>query len=212
MHMPSGLHRIIVFTVKGRHVKLAFGCAVYRMNVLHVVVTVEPQVVYIAVYVDWKLLNNHVKRSISGMRASLTNPWVKNQAGIHVGLLCCMSSIWRQQMWNRHTKWVLYPSCECAPSVNSPYVAKCNCTIRTLNFVYRWYCLQRILSTLIFSTYPMERRTHSVPCYVGLVSLVWASHWAVPSVLECPDYWPAFFVSITIFVILAGIGLVVLFL
>ena len=30
--------------------------------------------------------------------------------------------------------------------------------------------------------------------------------------LECPDYWPALFVSITIFAILAGIGLVVLFL
>ena len=30
------LHWIIVFMVKGRHVKLAFGCAVDRMNVLHV--------------------------------------------------------------------------------------------------------------------------------------------------------------------------------
>ena len=30
-----------------------FGCAAYRMNVLHV--TVTPQVVYRAVYVDWKL-------------------------------------------------------------------------------------------------------------------------------------------------------------
>ena len=30
--------------------------------------------------------------------------------------------------------------------------------------------------------------------------------------LECPDHWPAFFVSITIYAVLAGIGLVVLFL
>ena len=30
--------------------------------------------------------------------------------------------------------------------------------------------------------------------------------------LECPDYWPAYFVSIAVFAILAGIGLVVLFL
>ena len=42
--MPSRLHRIIAFAVEGRHVKLVFGCSVYRMNVLHV--TVKPQVVY----------------------------------------------------------------------------------------------------------------------------------------------------------------------
>ena len=47
--------------------KTAFGCALYRMNVLHV--TAKPQVVYRAVYVDCKLQNNREKRSFSG-RAS----------------------------------------------------------------------------------------------------------------------------------------------
>ena len=58
MHTPAlyayrRLHRIIAFVVKGRHIKLAFGRAVYKMNVLHV--TVKPRVVYRVVYVDWKL-------------------------------------------------------------------------------------------------------------------------------------------------------------
>ena len=72
MHMFSRLHRIIVFTEKGRHldlrsgVRMACARAVYRirMNMLHV--TFRPQVVYRAVYLDWKLQNNCEKHSYLG--------------------------------------------------------------------------------------------------------------------------------------------------
>ena len=54
--MPSRLHPIIAFTVKGRHAERASRDRL-------------PQIVYRAVYVDWKLQNNREKRSISGTRA-----------------------------------------------------------------------------------------------------------------------------------------------
>ena len=43
-------------------------CALYRTSVLHL--SAQPQLVYRAVYVDWKLQNNCEKRSFSETRAS----------------------------------------------------------------------------------------------------------------------------------------------
>ena len=95
--MPSVvdyIHRIIAFKVKGRHVKRAFGCAVFRcrMNVFHV--TVKPQVVYRAVYVHWKLQNNREKRE-RGHRRQIRE--LKNQKKLTknmlLGPLGCISSI-----------------------------------------------------------------------------------------------------------------------
>ena len=54
-------------------IKRTFGCALYRVNVLHV--TAKPQVVeYRAVYVDWKLRNTgekHAGRSILSYKLDL---------------------------------------------------------------------------------------------------------------------------------------------
>ena len=52
-------------------------CALYGMNMLHV--TAKPQVVYRAVYMDWKLLNDCEKLSFSETRTSYQNLPVTNQ-------------------------------------------------------------------------------------------------------------------------------------
>ena len=57
--------RPLIIKIAGHYAR---RCALYRMIVLHV--TTKPQVVYRAVYVDWKLQINREKRSFSETRAS----------------------------------------------------------------------------------------------------------------------------------------------
>ena len=66
--MSTSTTRALKCKTLGYYRMSKFGCALYRMNVLHV--TAKPQVVYRAVYVDCKLQNNREKRSFSGRRAS----------------------------------------------------------------------------------------------------------------------------------------------
>ena len=59
-------------------------CALYRMIVLHVIVTAQPQIVYRAVYVDWKIT---VKGALSRKRGHLRQIGVGHLTNIAKSLL-----------------------------------------------------------------------------------------------------------------------------
>ena len=128
-------------------------------------------------------------------------------------------------------------SCQCHPQI-SPHVAECNDTTQSFQkydnvwisyvndtdyngyLVHRFcpfdYCVPPNMSQPLNLNLPngtdaqcaLNRRGMLCgACKPGLSLSLGSS-----KCLECPDYWPALFVSITVFAILAGIGLVVLFL
>ena len=128
-------------------------------------------------------------------------------------------------------------SCECHMQI-SLYVARCNSTTRTFQrdvnvwisyvnetsysgyLVHKYcpfdYCVPPNMSQPLNLNLPDGEDTQCAlnrrgmlcgACKPGLTLSLGSS-----KCLECPDYWPALFVSITVFAILAGIGLVVLFL